>query len=200
MNTYGDQLDEDGRRRLEVINATARQMRGLVEGLLLYARSSGRRLRVEDAPLDQLIAEACEAVRTMMDETGASLDAGPLPIARVDRRLFVHVLQNLFNNALKFRREEPPRIRVTCEVADGVIVLCVADNGRGFEMKHCEMIFQSFTRLHRRDEVAGEGIGLALCKRIVERHGGRIWAESEPGVGSRFFLRIAQGREHSRAA
>jgi signal transduction histidine kinase len=198
--TAGHRFDDAGRQRLAVINGSARQMRTLVDGLLLYARSSGRRLTVEDAPLDEVLADASEAVRAMIEETGARIEAEPLPMARVDRALLVHVVQNLLSNAMKYRRDEPLRIAVSAEAVEDCVVLKVADNGQGFDMKHHDRIFQSFTRLHRRDEIAGAGLGLALAKRIVERHGGRIWAESEPGRGSTFFVRMARGREQSRAA
>jgi signal transduction histidine kinase len=199
-STQADRLDDAGRHRLGIINASARQMRTLVDGLLLYARSSGRRLKVEDAPLDLIVSDACEAVRAMIEETGATIAMESLPMAHVDHALMVHVMQNLLTNAIKYRRDEPPRITVTAEAVEDAVIVKVADNGQGFDMKHHDRIFQSFTRLHRKDEIAGVGLGLALAKRIVERHGGRIWAESEPGRGSSFFVRVGRGREQSRAA
>jgi PAS domain S-box-containing protein len=199
-STQAEQLDDDGRHRLAVINTSARHMRTLVDGLLLYARSSGRRLNVEDVSLDEVLTDASEAVRALIEENGATIAAEAMPMVRVDRALLVHVVQNLITNAMKYRRDEPPLISVSAEVVDDLVVLKVGDNGQGFDMKHHDRIFQSFTRLHRRDEIAGAGLGLALCKRIVERHGGRIWAESEPGRGSTFFVRMARGRGRSRAA
>jgi light-regulated signal transduction histidine kinase (bacteriophytochrome) len=199
MASHADRLDGEGRSRLEAINATARRMRRLVDGLLLYARSSGCRLRLEDSRLNELVEDACDAVRAMIEETGARIETDALPVARVDRGLFVHVLQNLLTNAMKYRGEDAPVVWVSAKTEDDAVVLEVKDNGQGFDMKHHDLIFRSFARLHRRDEVAGDGIGLALCKRVVERHGGRIWAESAPGRGASFFVRVSRGRERLRA-
>lgn len=198
-STQADRLDDVGRRRLDVINASALQMRSLIGGLLLYAHSSGSRLQVEDAPLEELLNQACESVRELILETGATIVSEGLPVVRADRALMTHVLQNLLTNAMKYRRDEPPRVEIVAEAADDIVLIRVSDNGQGFDMKHHDRIFQSFTRLHRKDEVAGTGIGLALCKRVVERHGGRIWAESVAGHGSTFFIRIGRGKA-SRAA
>ena len=122
-------------------------------------------------------------------ETAARDHVGPAAPVRGDFSKLTQFFQNLIGNALKYRSEEPPRIHISCSRAGQEWVITVADNGVGFEAKYAETIFGVFRRLHGRD-VPGSGVGLAICRRIVEQHGGRIWAESEPGKGSRFYFTL----------
>jgi light-regulated signal transduction histidine kinase (bacteriophytochrome) len=125
-----------------------------------------------------------------VDESRAVVEYENLPEIRVDRAQFTAVFQNLISNSIKYRKPEvSPKIDITAEREGQSWVLAVRDNGSGFEQAHAERIFGQFKRLHGRD-IPGTGIGLALVKRIVERHEGQVWAESEPGMGATFYLRL----------
>jgi light-regulated signal transduction histidine kinase (bacteriophytochrome) len=115
-----------------------------------------------------------------------------LPVIRGNSSQIYHLFQNLISNALKFRGEANPLIEITADLDKDDVIFCVRDNGIGIDMKYGEQIFEVFRRLHGADRYAGTGIGLALCKKIVERYGGKIWVESTPGQGSSFFFTIPQ--------
>jgi light-regulated signal transduction histidine kinase (bacteriophytochrome) len=123
-------------------------------------------------------------------EAGATVTSDPLPRVLADHGLLVHLLQNLIGNALKFRRDEPPCVHVGAVREGERWIFSVRDNGIGIESRHQERIFQVFQRLHTRARYPGTGIGLALCRKIVERHGGTIWVRSLPGKGSTFWFTL----------
>jgi len=136
---------------------------------------------------------------SLIAESGAKIENGPLPVVRGDATLLASVVQNLVSNAIKFRDGHAPVITITAEQLDGFAEIAVADNGIGIDDVHLESIFGAFKRLHGRAEYQGTGIGLAVVKKIVERHGGGIWAESRPGEGSTFTftLPMAAGDERN---
>jgi light-regulated signal transduction histidine kinase (bacteriophytochrome) len=127
-------------------------------------------------------------------ETGAEIIRDELPEVWGDSTLLTQLYQNLIGNALKFSGDQPPVIRLTAEEQDGFPVFGIKDNGIGIELKYAQQIFQPFRRLHSRTEYEGSGIGLAICHKIVERHGGKIWVESEPGKGAHFRFTISHRR------
>jgi light-regulated signal transduction histidine kinase (bacteriophytochrome) len=141
------------------------------------------------APVDlnQCLNYALQTLRTSVEEAHAEIRAAPLPTIVGDERQMRHLFQNLVGNAIKFRSNEPLRITITVESRDDAWLLAIADNGIGIPERALHRIFELGARLHTREEYAGSGIGLALCKRIVERHGGKIWAASE-GRGSTFYV------------
>ena len=159
----------------------------------VFARGA-RVVRYVGGPLDEVFGEALWNLQGLIAESGAVIEAEALPVVMADRRWIVQVLQNLVSNAIKYAGPCRPEIHISAEAtADGEWVFRVRDNGIGLDMRHADAIFGVFKRLHRRDEYGGTGIGLAICKRIVELHGGRIWVESEPGKGSTFSFTLPAG-------
>jgi light-regulated signal transduction histidine kinase (bacteriophytochrome) len=149
----------------------------------------GRDEKPERVPVRRAYEHALANLETAVLEAGAEVDAGDLPTVTADPPLLTQLLQNLIGNALKFRAPgRPPLVRVDAERRGAEWMFAVRDNGIGFDPKYAERIFGVFERLHSRAEYPGTGIGLAICKKIVERQGGRIWAESQPGKGAAFFF------------
>ena len=136
---------------------------------------------------EEVLESVVQDLRAQIEEASAEVTHDPLPKLHAHRVWFDQLLQNLIGNALKYRGEHPPKIHVSASRKDSVIVFAVRDNGVGIDPKYKDQVFGVFKRLHG-SEVEGTGIGLATCKRIVERAGGRIWVESEPGQGSTFYF------------
>jgi light-regulated signal transduction histidine kinase (bacteriophytochrome) len=146
---------------------------------------------------EELLQAVRENLNAAIAESGAVITHDPLPVLFGDRTQLTQLLQNLFSNAIKFRRPAaPPQIHVSAARQDGGWRLSVRDNGIGIDPQFFERIFIIFQRLHNRDEYPGTGIGLAICKKIVERHGGRLWVESAPGSGSTFQFTIPDGKQN----
>ncbi len=173
---------------LEIITAAARRLRLLIESLLALARVETRERRIETASAETVLARALADLQEMIEESGATVERSPLPEIEGDLQQIAQVFQNLISNAIKFRGGEPPRIHVSAERGPREWIFAVRDNGRGLPPAEVESVFTIFKRLH--PEVPGSGIGLALCKKIVERHGGRIWAKPLPAGGSAFFFTL----------
>jgi light-regulated signal transduction histidine kinase (bacteriophytochrome) len=144
------------------------------------------------AAAEAALAQALHALAAPMAATGAEVTHDPLPTVRADESQLVQLFQNLLGNALKFRTDAPPRVQVAADERDGQWVFSVRDNGIGIAPEYTDRIFRLFQRLHSREQYPGTGMGLAVCKRIVERHGGRIWVESQPGHGSTFYFSLPQ--------
>jgi len=168
----------------------ARRMRTLIDDLLTYSRVTTRGGQVEAMRSEEILEEALAALHFAIQEAGATVTHGPLPTVRADATQLAQVFQNLVGNAVKFRGAEPPRVHVEARREEGHWLFSVRDNGIGIDPEFRDRIFLIFQRLHTRREYPGTGIGLALCKKIVERHGGRLWVESEPGRGSTFFFTL----------
>lgn len=180
-----DRLDAGGRLHLARMVESARRMQTLITELLELARVESATTPVRSAALGDLVEAAIASLRPQIDAVGARIDVTRLPVVACDPAALVQVFQNLLSNALKFRRAEvPPEIRVSAtSTADGWEIH-VRDNGIGIEAAHHARVFEIFQRLHPRDRYPGTGLGLALCRTIVERHGGQIGLASEPGVGT----------------
>ncbi len=165
-------------------------MQALIAGLLEYSRV-GR--QVMQRPVSAQIAfdRALANLRSVIAETGAAVSCAALPGVIADSGDLTQVFQNLLGNAMKFRRPAaPPRIDVSASVAGNECTFVVSDNGIGVDPRHADRIFAIFQRLHTRGEYPGTGIGLAICKKVVERHRGRIWVESRPGQGAAFYFTL----------
>ena len=186
---YGDDLDDDGREFLAFAVDGAERMRSMIESLLAYSRVDAAEPPTEPVALEAALEDALADLRVQIDERDAEIVADPLPSVRGDEDQFRQLFQNLVSNALAYA-DGPPRIRVAADRRDGDWQISVRDNGIGIEPAAQERIFEIFQRLHAADEREGSGIGLALCRRIVERHGGEIWVDSEPGAGSTFSFTL----------
>lgn len=173
---------------VEFILNRVKRMQVLIKELLNYSSLlEGSGARITDLDCNAIFEEAMFACYAAVQETGAEITYDSLPVVHADRAQMIQVLQNLLSNAIKYRKpQECPRIHVSAANVGEEWVFQVADNGIGFETQYAERIFGLFKRLHGR-EYGGSGLGLGICKKIVERYGGRIWADSQPGRGSQFF-------------
>lgn len=189
---YGDQLGDDAKELIGFAVDGARRMRDLINDLLEYSRITTRAEGYTTVALGAIIELATRDLRLSIEETDATVDVGPMPVLRGDPTQLRLLFQNLMGNAIKYRSDEPPRLGIDAEPAgpDGWLI-SVRDNGIGIPVGQRELSFEPFRRLHARSRYPGTGIGLAICRRIVERHGGRIWIESGDPSGSvfRFTLR-----------
>ena len=165
-------------------------MQELINDLLTYSRVGTQGKPFASTDCGQVLADTLANLKLVVEERRAVITHDRLPTLSADRGQLAQVFQNLISNALKFCGTRPPRIHVGAECRDGEWCFRVTDNGIGIEPKYFDRIFLIFQRLHTRDEYPGTGIGLALCKKIVERHGGRIWVESETGKGSTFCFTL----------
>jgi PAS domain S-box-containing protein len=187
---YEGRLDEKAQKYITYAVDGAVRMQRLINDLLTYSRVGTRGRPFENADLHALMGDAIRNLGVAIEESRAMITTGDLPTVRVDSAQLVQLFQNLLSNAIKFRGENLPRVHVSSRDGGSEWVFAVSDNGIGIERKYADRIFILFQRLHTRSEYPGTGIGLAVCKRIVERHGGRIWFESEPGKGSTFFFSL----------
>jgi signal transduction histidine kinase len=179
-------LDEKTSEYMTYILDGVSRMRELINALLEYSRVGTRGQQFEPVSLDSIFQQSLRNLQASVEESGAEVISGPLPEVTGDRIQLTQLLQNLIGNALKFRGVEPPHVRAAAERRDGEWVLSISDNGIGVAPEFADRIFVIFQRLHGPGEYPGTGMGLAIAKKIVERHGGRIWVESEPGRGAAF--------------
>ena len=191
---YKDRLDADADEFIGYIVEGAARMRRLINDILTYSRVDRRGQEFAPTDCTAVIAIVCANLRATIEECGAAIIAGPLPVVMGDETQLVQLFQNLVGNAIKFRGDTPVCVHIGAERRENDWLFWVGDNGIGIEPQYVERIFLIFQRLHRRNQYPGTGIGLALAKKIVERHGGRIWVESQPGKGSTFYFTLP-GRE-----
>lgn len=185
---YGEQLG-DGADYIVRMQKAAVRMSNLIDDLLSFSRVTTRAKPFVDVNLDEILEEVLDNLSVRIEETGAVIDKDSLPQVKADPSQIKQLLQNIISNALKFMPPQvTPHIRIRCEQTDSHYCLQITDNGIGFDEQYLEKIFTPFQRLHGKDEYQGTGIGLAICRRIVERHGGQISARSEPDAGATFIL------------
>jgi two-component system, sensor histidine kinase and response regulator len=187
---HAGQLDDDGRLYIQRAMYGADRMRGLVRDLLEYARVSTRSQPFGTVDMGAAFEGAMAELSADVEAAGATVTAAELPTVKGDLFQLTQLLRNLVENAIKFRGERPPVISVSCERRDDEWLFAVRDNGIGIDPRYGIHIFTIFQRLHGRDDYAGTGVGLAISKKIVERHGGRIWVESTSDVGATFFFSL----------
>jgi len=162
----------------------------LISDLLAFSRVGARGGNFQPASLEGILNEALHNLQASLRSTPAKIIREPLPTLAVDATQIMQLFQNLIGNALKFRSERPLEIRIGARLEPGRWVISIRDNGIGIEPQYFERIFQIFQRLHTRKHYPGTGIGLAICKKIIERHDGAIWVESTPGQGSTFHFAL----------
>ena len=188
---YAERLDDTAREFIAYAVDGAKRMQQFIKDLLRYSRVSTEAQPFEPVPLKEVYDTVIANLRFAIGECGAKVGAGELPAVLGDPRQLTQLLQNLVGNALKFRQPgKPPEIAVRAERQGDCWHISVRDNGIGLDAKFYERVFVIFQRLHTRDEYEGTGLGLAICKKIVERHGGRIWVESQPGEGATFSFTL----------
>jgi light-regulated signal transduction histidine kinase (bacteriophytochrome) len=186
---YRGRLDADADEFIGYIVTASRRMTDLINGLLQLVRLRKTSQPIAAVPFEKLLDEAEISLQAAIRESGARIERGALPSLVVDPIQFSQVLQNLISNAIRYRSSEPPLIRIFARRDRGNWIFSVTDNGCGFDQEFAERIFGLFQRLHGR-EVEGTGMGLSISRKIVERHGGRIWAESKEGAGATFFFSL----------
>jgi|ERR1051326_3253147 PAS domain S-box-containing protein len=197
---YKHALDENAKIYITFIVDGAKRMQLLISDLLTYSRVGAKPTGFSQISMDVAVKNALQNLHKSISGSGARIAFDPLPVVFGDEMQLVALFQNLIGNAIKFRGREPLQIRICAEENDEGWQFSIRDNGIGIDLRNKEKIFVLFQRLHTREEYDGTGIGLALCKKIVERHGGRIWVESTPGEGSTFHFTIrkeATGRDES---
>jgi len=184
-------LDTDSVRHLENIVTGAERMKTLIQDLLDMARS-GNETRTEKNVVDvaSIIRLVTQELKDPIQESKAVIEFAGLPVIQAGEADTLRLFRNLLGNAIKYRGENAPKIRVSASSGGTEWIFCVSDNGIGIDPRYHSQIFDAFQRLHSASEYEGTGLGLAICKRIVERHSGRIWVESEIGKGSRFYFTI----------
>jgi PAS domain S-box-containing protein len=192
---YRDELDEDGREFIEFAVDGAERMRDMIDALLQYSRVETRGDEFETVDLDAVVDDVRDDLQIQIEETDADVSVEPLPRVEGDPNQLRQVFQNLLDNAIAYSGDDPPEVRVSADRVGSYWHVAVRDEGIGVDPDDAERIFEVFQRLHTHDEHAGTGIGLALCERIVERHGGRIWVDSEPGEGSTFTFTLPVDRD-----
>lgn len=192
---YGDQLDESAQKYINFAIEGAQRMQALIHDLLMYSRAGTQPLEKQLLSSRAAVEQAVENLGVAIRETSANVSFGNLPNVDADELKLTQVFQNLIGNAIKFHRPDvPPDVTITANQRGNTWEFAVRDNGVGFDPKYCDRIFEVFQRLHGVGRYPGNGIGLAISRRIIEHHDGRLWAQSIPGVGSTFFFTLPCGR------
>ncbi|MDL5159762.1 sensor histidine kinase [Actinomycetospora termitidis] len=187
---YGGQLDERADQYIEFAVDGAKRMQFLINDLLAFSRVGRADGPVEEVDSGELLDRAVRNLAGALEESGGGVTRDELPRVHAEPALLATVFQNLLGNALKFRGEEPPRVHVSVDRDDDRWLLRFTDNGIGIEPEYAEQIFVIFQRLHGKSSYPGTGIGLAMCRKIVEHHGGTIWLEETTGTGSTFVVAL----------
>ncbi len=194
---YKDKLDQNAAQFISFIVQGADWMNQLIVDLLDYSRVTTRGKPFVPVDCNNAVIAALANLKLAIKESGAAVTSDPLPVVSADSGQIIRLFQNLIGNAIKYRGDNEPVVHISAKLERDEWVFSVADNGIGIDVKHYARIFQIFQRLHKRDEYPGTGIGLAVCKRVIDRHGGRIWVESVPGKGSIFYFTIPATEQNS---
>jgi len=189
--THGSLLNPEGKKCLQRIHTGVQEMAGIIESLLNLSRLGRRQLKMQPTALDEVLTLVLADFKTETQGRQIDWKVGKLPLVECDRGLIRQVLINLIGNSTKYTRpREVAMIEIGQTTIAGEQVIFVRDNGAGFDMKHAGKLFEAFQRLHRHEDFEGTGVGLATVRRIVQRHGGRIWAEAETDKGATFYFTL----------
>jgi len=188
---YKDKIDKDGKEFIHFITDGAKKMNILIKDLLSYSRITTQAKPSKVTNLENILKDALFNLQESIKESEAVITYDKMPILKVDKTQFIQLFQNMLSNGIKFRRREPPRIHIGVKKINDEWLFTVKDNGIGIESKYFSKIFNIFYRLHTKEEYPGTGIGLPICKKIVQRYGGNIWVKSEFGKGSTFYFTIS---------
>jgi PAS domain S-box-containing protein len=189
----GNQLDDKAKQYIQFAVDGSKRMHQMITDLLAYSRAGMQSNTPRAVDLRASLEQAMASIRKSIEDSGASVVIGDLPSVRADPTQMLQVFQNLLGNAIKFRSERPLEIEVGAEQEQHFWKLWIKDNGIGFDPEFQDKIFQIFQRLHSRQKYSGSGIGLSICKKIIERHGGNIWVETKPNIGSTFYFTLPSG-------
>jgi len=187
---YGNQLDAQATNLIQRAVAGTRRLEQLIDDLLAYSRLHATPLPCMPVDCRTAFEESVRLLAAAIQDTGAVVTASELPTIIADAAQLIQLFQNLIGNGIKYHGEQPPQIHVSAQRRGSEWCFVVTDNGIGMEPRHSQRIFEIFRRLHTQQEYPGTGIGLAICQRIVHRHGGSIWVESQPRIGSSFYFTI----------
>jgi len=187
---YSNKLDADADEFIAYAVNGAKRMQTLLHDLLDYSRVGTRGKPFSLVNCEHIVEQAMANLKIAIEECGASVSYDVLPTIMGDEGQLVRLFQNLISNAIKFRREEAPQVNISAQRRNNTVTFSVKDNGIGIDPQHSQSIFEIFRRLHTSEEYQGTGMGLAICKKIVERHGGHISVQSQPGQGSTFYFSV----------
>jgi light-regulated signal transduction histidine kinase (bacteriophytochrome) len=194
---YKGKLDDDADEFINYALEGVNRMRNLIADLLTYSRIGTRGKAFAPVSLEDVFQHVIQNLHDAIEHEGATITHDPLPSVLADDDQMISLLQNLIDNALKFHGAERPYVHIGARQLEDRWLIFVRDNGIGIDAQYTERVFVIFQRLHRQDQYAGTGIGLAICRKIVERHGGRIWVDSEPGKGSTFYFTLQPAEQWS---
>ena len=186
---YSGSLDSTADEYIAYVVDGSDRMEKFIRDMLAYSQSAEGHLELAEASLQAPLSMALLELDAAVRESGARVTIDPLPMVRMDTMRISQVFRNLIGNAIKYRSEEPPSIHVSGVLKNSECIVAIKDNGLGIEPKYAETVFVLFKRLHGREK-SGSGVGLAVCKEIVEHHGGRIWFESMPNQGTTFYFSL----------
>ncbi|MCH7868337.1 MAG: response regulator [Myxococcales bacterium] len=192
-----DKLNDKERRILDRIIASHQRMDRLMVDMIKYSRVDASKEPTHPISLPEVLHEVLLDLEGQIDESGALISIGSLPIVVGEHHHFRSLFMNLIGNAIKFSADAPPEIRIFTEKFDDESAVCVEDQGIGLDCRHASRIFEIFQRLHTEDEYSGTGLGLAICKKIVGNWGGRIWVDSVPGNGCRFYFTVETAKKYA---
>jgi light-regulated signal transduction histidine kinase (bacteriophytochrome) len=187
---YRGRLEQDGDEFIDFALEGTNRLKSLISDLLTYSKvgTSGREMSTIE--MEKVFARVMETYQPIIEDCRGSITHDALPVVLADGEQMVQLLQNLVDNSIKFRSKEPPRIHIGARQMSERWLFFVRDNGIGIDPQYTDRVFVIFQRLHSRDDYPGTGIGLAICRKIIERHGGHIWVDSEPGKGATFYFTL----------